>query len=74
MRFKKLITTYFPKLSIFSSRSRSRSTGKAYVTDAHMFRPKDSKGQHSKEERKKVNSENALRLFTGKAGLLKFKL
>ncbi|KAJ6015576.1 hypothetical protein N7540_010167 [Penicillium herquei] len=47
MRFKKLITTYLPRLSLFSSRSRSRSTGKAYLADPHMFRPKDSKGQHS---------------------------
>ncbi|KAJ5523749.1 hypothetical protein N7513_008866 [Penicillium frequentans] len=48
MRFKKLISTYLPRLSFFPS--SSRRTGKeAYNNDSSRFQPKDSKNQHSYE-------------------------
>ncbi|KAL3480811.1 hypothetical protein BJX99DRAFT_204940 [Aspergillus californicus] len=51
MRFKRLIATYLPKLSIFSSRSRShpaaRQQKQTYDSDGNRFRPQNSTGQHS---------------------------
>ncbi|KAL4875906.1 hypothetical protein BJY04DRAFT_232145 [Aspergillus karnatakaensis] len=50
MRFKRLIATYLPKLSLFSSRSRSRSARKAgyeYDSRSNRFRPEGSGGVHS---------------------------
>ena len=44
MRLKPLITTYFPQLQLFSSRSRSRSRGN---TSGNRLTGKNSKSQHS---------------------------
>ncbi|KAL5336002.1 hypothetical protein BJX70DRAFT_401060 [Aspergillus crustosus] len=59
MRFKRLIATYLPKLSLFSSRSRSKTgadkkggtgtgtPGNTYDTRSNRFRPEGSGGVHS---------------------------
>ncbi|KAJ5895230.1 hypothetical protein N7495_006921 [Penicillium taxi] len=48
MRFKRLIATYLPRLSFFSSGTRSAAKT-TYNMDGGRFQPKDSKNQHSYE-------------------------
>ncbi|KAL4863941.1 hypothetical protein BDV12DRAFT_176867 [Aspergillus spectabilis] len=48
MRFKRLIATYLPKLSLFSSKSRSRNERKVtYDSHSNRFQPEGSDLKHS---------------------------
>jgi hypothetical protein len=48
MRFKRLIAVYLPRLSLFSSHTRTHPTGKTTENvSANRFQPKSSRRQHS---------------------------